>query len=49
MRLLTVALSALCIVGFAGAASAMCGGYAKPAVDQTAETPILIQPQTTGS
>jgi len=49
MRLLTVALTALGIVGFAGAASAMCGGYAKPAADQTAETPILIVPETTGS
>lgn len=49
MRLLTIAVTALGVLGFAGTASAMCGGYAKPAADQTAETPILIVPGTTGS
>lgn len=49
MRLLTAAAAAIGLFAFAGAASAMCGGYAKPAADQTAETPILILPKTTGS
>lgn len=49
MRLLTASVTALSLFAFAGAASAMCGGYSKPAADQTAETPILIVPKTTGS
>jgi hypothetical protein len=48
MKYLTVAVTALGLFAFAGAASAMCSGFAKPATDQTAET-IIPEPKTAGS
>lgn len=47
MKILATAATVLGLMAFSGAAFAMCSGMdAKP--DQTAETPIVVQP-TTGS
>lgn len=48
MKVLSAALTALVVVlGFAGAASAECPGYAKAA--QTAQAPLLPPEGATGS
>lgn len=47
MKLLSAFLSALVVVGFAGAASAQCAGAYK--AQQTAETPIIVDQGSVGS
>ena len=50
MRILTAFVTALTLIGFAGAASANCNGMHSPQQpDQTAEKPILIPPENVGS
>lgn len=49
MKTLTAVVTALTVVGFAATASAQCMSTKKPVVDQTAETPILILPESVGS
>lgn len=49
MKVLSAAFTAIVVLGFAGAASAQCAGYEKPAVDQTAESPIVLPQGSVGS
>ena len=41
MKIVTALVTAIALLGFAGAAGAMCSGMDKPASDQTAEKPVL--------
>jgi hypothetical protein len=45
MKLTTAFVTALTLLGFAGAASAECAGMHQPPVDQTAGTPVPIWPK----
>jgi hypothetical protein len=49
MRTVTALMTALTLLGFAGAASAMCSDMDKPAVDETAQTPIVFPEDKAGS
>jgi hypothetical protein len=48
MRLLCALFTALTVVGFAGAAAAMCGGYQKSTAE-TADSQTVIAPPAVGS
>lgn len=49
MKILSTLLSAIVVVGFAGAASAQCASYGKSTAQQTASAPYIAPEAGAGS